>query len=150
MERAGDLLKNVFKGSLSQEGRRYSSFFKSWERILGKELAGNVKLIDIKKDILLVTASHPGWMQMVYMKRKKLLALINKLYPELSIKKIKISLASGGRENIQAGTKESQEKEHVENDPASEIDLKKELKTLENSELKYILKKLYTSIQRRR
>jgi len=132
------------------KGQRYSSFFKSWERVLGKGLAGNIKLIDIKKDTLLVSASHPGWMQMVCMKKDKLLSLLNKLYPELAIKRIKISLGAVNMKNEQSATQVTKKDDSVENDPALEIDLKKELKTLDNSKLKDVLKRFYTSICKRR
>ena len=150
MERVGDLLKDIFKGSLSAKGKRYYSFFKSWERILGKELSSNIKLNDIKKHTLLLTASHPGWMQMVYMKKDKLLYLINKLYPELTIKDIKISLGKVDVEKTTSIVQEQGEQGLVTNDPPLEIDLKKELTTLENGDLKDILKKLYTSVYKRR
>ena len=92
MERAGDLLKHIFKGKLSEKGQRYSSFFKSWKRILGKELAKNIKLVDIKKDTLLVSACHPGWMQMIQFKEKKILRYLKNQFPELGIRKLHVKL----------------------------------------------------------
>jgi hypothetical protein len=150
MERARDLLKDIFKGSLSQKGQRYYSFFKSWERILGKELSKNVRLVDIKKDVLLVSARHPGWKQMVYMKKHRLLALLNNLYPELAIKNIKISLLREDVPEIQSTAGKKQYEDNKKENTASEIDLRKEMKPVENGELRKILKRLYSSIHKRR
>jgi hypothetical protein len=143
MERAGDILKSAFKDSLGGKGRRYASFFSAWEKILGEEPARNLKLTDIRNDTLLITASHPAWSQLIVLKKEKLIAVINRLYPEFHIKNIRVSLHSGTK---------SAEKNTIlpaGNGIAGDIDLKDELKNMKNGDLKEVLKKLYKSIRKK-
>ncbi len=149
MERAGDILKGAFKGSLSGKGRRYAAFFSNWEGILGREAAKNIKLVDIKKETLLLTATHPAWLQMITIKKDRLISVIKRTYPELGIKNIKITLRSEKSEQKQKQTKPVGDETDRENEELSNIDLKEQLKTIKNTELKAVLQQLYKSIRKR-
>lgn len=64
--------------------------FSSWERLAGTDLASHTNLRDIEGDTLVIEVDHPGWAQMVSLKRKILLACVKKEYPGLGISRIRI------------------------------------------------------------
>ncbi|MBA7621137.1 hypothetical protein ES703_28494 [subsurface metagenome] len=89
MKKAGEILKSL----LDEEGKRnahlYSSFFRGWQKIVGTSLAEHSRVYDIKNKILLVEVDHPGWLQRLHFKKRAILRLVRKLYPELDIHDLK-------------------------------------------------------------
>jgi hypothetical protein len=52
---------------------------------IGERLAGNTRVIDLKKGILLVEVDHPGWVQYLRMYQKFIITGIKRELPELKI-----------------------------------------------------------------
>ena len=52
---------------------------------IGDRLAGNTRVIDLKKGILLVEVDHPGWIQYLRMYQKFIITGIKRELPELKI-----------------------------------------------------------------
>ncbi len=94
MRKADDILKGLLDNYDINLGNTYSSFFKSWPSIAGLDAAAHSHVKDIEGNCLLIEVDHPGWIQILQMKKKGILAGINKKYPELSIKEMKILLSS--------------------------------------------------------
>ena len=94
MARAGDILNTLLNGLIEknklEEGSEYYKFVSSWEKIIGQNMVGHTKIIDLKKGTLLVAVDHRGWIQMVRMKEKAMIKLIEQTYPSLEIRAIKI------------------------------------------------------------
>ena len=92
MKKIGDLLREYLrdKGWLSQNP--YAALFQEWTRIAGDALAGHCRLLDIEDGVLLVEVDHPGWMQMLQLRRKSLLDAARKAAPQARIEGLRIHL----------------------------------------------------------
>lgn len=105
---AGDVLRNLFEKIAPEEIRRSSQVFHGWEDIVGIETASHVFPIDIRNRSLLLESDHPGWSQKIRMRQEGILRAINRKYPELEIKSLKIRVSSG-KKSHQAIPKKKEE-----------------------------------------
>lgn len=86
MRRADDLIQRFLDSvGQSEDGARYVGLFRSWQPIVGERIAAHSQPVDVRGHSLVVEADHPGWVQMVMMKRTTIVREINRRYPELSI-----------------------------------------------------------------
>ncbi len=93
MERAGDLLRRFFEyHNLGKEGETYVSFFSSWARIAGRDLAAHSQIADIRHNAAIVEVDHPAWMQILQMKQKSVLESMKAQFPDLGIASIQMRL----------------------------------------------------------
>jgi len=97
MEKAGNLLNHLLGSALSREAEKYSSFFHFFNDILGEQLARQVHIRDIEKNVVIAEASHPGWIQTFGLKKAEFLTRISSRYPELKIRDIHVKLAGRGK-----------------------------------------------------
>ena len=95
-----------------------------------------------------MTSEHKTWIT-ITIKKDRLISVIKRTYPELGIKNIKITLRSEKSEQKQKQTKPVGDETDRENEELSNIDLKEQLKTIKNTELKAVLQRLYKSIRKR-
>jgi predicted nucleic acid-binding Zn ribbon protein len=91
MKKAGDFLKGFFD-NLGISSEKTKTIYSCWNEIAGKEIADNSSIVDIKKEIVFVEVSHPGWIQIINLKKDLLLKNINDKFPEKEIKEIKVFL----------------------------------------------------------
>ena len=87
---AGDILKELF--SSMKISRREETIFDVWPDLVGDEAAEHLKIQDIKSKTLLLTADHPGWVQMAQLRKNEILEKIKGRFPDKYINNIKISL----------------------------------------------------------
>ena len=87
---AGDILKELF--SSMKISRREETIFDAWPDLVGEEAAEHLKIQDIKGTTLLLTADHPGWVQMARLRKNEFLEKIKGRFPDKYIDNIKISL----------------------------------------------------------
>ncbi|MFP4204909.1 MAG: DUF721 domain-containing protein [Spirochaetaceae bacterium] len=92
MERAGDLVEAFLRMHNITGGQKYVQFFRSWHRIVGTDLAAHTQVTDIDRGALKVQVDHPGWMQMLQMKREEILSRIAREYPQLEIRTMQMRL----------------------------------------------------------
>lgn len=92
MKKAGDILGDYMRNLHLNMENGYSSVFKSWTHIAGEDLTSHSTVKDLKNGILLVEADHPGWIQLLQMRKKKILKKVQKNYPELDIIDIRFIL----------------------------------------------------------
>lgn len=59
-----------------------------WKDIVGAKYAEHVKILDIRKDVLMLQSDHPSWSQLVSMDKQRILRVLNRDYPSLGIKRI--------------------------------------------------------------
>ena len=88
--RAGDVLKNVFDKIVPDEAENYSRFFSGWDKIVGPELSMHVRPKEIINGSLILETDHPGWIQRMRMNQERYLKDIQKSYPELEIRKLRV------------------------------------------------------------
>ena len=94
MDRAGDLLEAFLRLHNITGGEEYVAFFKSWHRIVGTDLAAHTRVTDIKNGALKVEVDHPGWMQILQMKKEEILSRVSAKYPQLEIRTLHMRLVS--------------------------------------------------------
>jgi predicted nucleic acid-binding Zn ribbon protein len=87
---AGDILKELF--SSMKISKREETIFDVWPDFVGDEAAEHLKIQDIKSKTLLLTADHPGWVQMAQLRKNEILEKIKGRFPDKYIDNIKISL----------------------------------------------------------
>lgn len=90
MKKIGDVLREYLrdKGWLSENP--YAALFKEWEKVAGNLLSGHCRLMDVENGVLLVEVDHPGWMQMVLLRKKALLDAARKAAPGGRIETLRV------------------------------------------------------------
>lgn len=92
MKKAGSFIDQIFE-DLEMSGDTQQgmvSLFSSWERIAGTDIASHTTIRDVEGSTLVIEVDHPGWAQMVSLKKTILLNGIKMEYPELGITRIRI------------------------------------------------------------
>ncbi len=92
MKKAGDLLKNIFESFNIKEPKDGKTITSSWQEIAGKELSEHTRIKDIRKDTIYIEADHPGWLQILELKKRSIIGNINAIFPDKGITDIRISL----------------------------------------------------------
>lgn len=86
MRRVDELIQRFLDSvGQSEEGSQYVGLFRSWQPIVGERIAAHAQPVDVRGHSLIVEADHPGWVQMVMMKRSQIIREIGRRYPQLSI-----------------------------------------------------------------
>lgn len=91
-KKAADLIKALVGDIKLEHGKEYYSFFSGWERTVGTDIASHSRVREIERGTLIVAVDHPGWAQMIQLRKKKVLTACKKEYPELNIKDIRLVL----------------------------------------------------------
>jgi hypothetical protein len=116
---AADLINSVYASIDTSKINDTNKFINSWENIIsgikpdGLKLAAHSKIIDLKNNVLLVETDHPGWTQLLQMRRKYILNGLKIKFPELKIHTIAFKLKSDHfemRENLRETTFEAMDK----------------------------------------
>lgn len=94
MKKAGDILGDYMRNFHTNIETGYSSVFKGWSKIAGEDMVSHSSVKDLTNGILLIEADHPGWIQLLQMRKKKILKNIHKFYPELEVINIRFILKS--------------------------------------------------------
>ncbi len=91
---AAEILKSYFDNQQINQAEEYHSFFSSWRDLAGLDLASHSSPKDIRNNTLIVDADHPGWVQMIYMKKKTILKNIRSRFPLLDINDLRVLYTS--------------------------------------------------------
>lgn len=92
MKKAHEILNFFLENSQIQTGETYHSFFRSWVKIAGLDAAAHSRVKDIRGSIVFIEVDHPGWIQIIQMKKQSILKKIQKSYPELGIRELRLQL----------------------------------------------------------
>ena len=87
---ASDILKELFSNMRIAE--REETIFDAWPALVGDEAAEHLRIQDIKGKTLLLSADHPGWVQVAQLRKNEFLEKIKGRFPDKYIDNIKISL----------------------------------------------------------
>lgn len=85
MRKAEDLIQRFLDTIGQSEGSVYVGLFRSWQPIVGERISAHAQPVDVRGHTLIVEADHPGWVQMVMMKRSRIIGELGRRYPELGI-----------------------------------------------------------------
>jgi predicted nucleic acid-binding Zn ribbon protein len=95
MKKIGDLLKEFLREKGWLSGNPYDPLFQEWKRIAGDALAAHSRLIDVQNGVLLVEVDHPGWLQMLQLRKAPLLEAARRAAPLASIEGVRVRLGAG-------------------------------------------------------
>lgn len=138
---AGEIFSELLNSILPPESLEYASLCGVWEEIAGKELAHYVKPLDMARGFLILGTDHPGWIQKIRMTEETIIKEIERRYPGLGIKGLKIRM-----EKIESA-KAVRSQEGIQPEPET---IKKPLNQAENEKEKEFFKLLETMRQRAR
>ncbi|MDR1099265.1 MAG: DciA family protein [Treponema sp.] len=97
MKKAGELLSVIIDENILHQAQGYSRLVYSWARITQKHgisaAADHSRIRDLKRNILLVEADHPGWIQILQTTGHKLLEDLQCQFPDLAITGISFRLS---------------------------------------------------------
>ncbi|TVQ40420.1 MAG: DUF721 domain-containing protein [Spirochaetaceae bacterium] len=92
MERAADILDGFFRRSNISGGRAHVAFYRSWEEIVGQDLASHTNLTEIRNNAVCIEIDHPAWMQMLQLRQAAILARIQKRFASLEVHSLQMRL----------------------------------------------------------
>jgi len=68
----------------------FHALFGGWQELAGPSLAEHCRAYEVRHHSLLVEADHPGWMQLLLMQKKAILARIRQRFPQLELRDIRV------------------------------------------------------------
>jgi len=146
MEKAVDVLKLFLKNEHQlKEAERVSELFDMWTKLAGINIASHSKIADINRNLIFVQVDHPGWMQVIQLQEEQILRKIQKAFPALEIKGLRMFLSERGADPpplLQENSDTQQEKEISELGKADS----EAVENIQDDEFKQLLKKLGKSI----
>jgi hypothetical protein len=87
------LLSSFFNEDKLRRGEEVTTFFSSWQSLVGPRLAAHSRISDIDRGLLVVEAEHPGWIQLLQLRQSAILEEVIRRYPELGLRGIVFRLA---------------------------------------------------------
>ena len=90
MKKAAEVLAHLLERSRAAEGSPAGSLFGEWQDIAGVSLAEHCRVYDVRHHNLFVEVDHPGWMQLLLLAKRKLLAKLRQRFPQLEIRDLKV------------------------------------------------------------
>jgi predicted nucleic acid-binding Zn ribbon protein len=94
MKKIGDLLKDFLREKGWLAGNPYEPLFMDWKRIAGEALAGHSRLVDVQNGILLVEVDHPGWLQMLQLRKAAIMDAARRMAPLASVEGMRVRLST--------------------------------------------------------
>jgi hypothetical protein len=74
----------------------FPSLFGGWQELAGPSLAEHCRAYEVRHHCLLVECDHPGWMQLLLIQKKPILAKIRQRFPQLGMRDIKVRVQPAG------------------------------------------------------
>lgn len=132
----------MFDANLKDAGRSHSAF-RIWNEIVGDNIASHSKVKDVHNGTLVIEVDHPGWSQMVRLAEPRILATIQKRYPELGVRAFRI-VAGDEQNGLATGFATGSAALRADPPPelAKEIDLLRDTDTPEHREFAKLLERL--------
>ena len=106
MKKAGEVLSALFRENFGdtflETARSNAGLFSSWTQIVteawqseedSSAAASHSRICELEKGQLLVETDHPGWIQILQTKQQELLEIMQRRYPELSIRSLAFKLS---------------------------------------------------------
>lgn len=94
MQRIGELLKAFLSSRLTHDGERVVELVAAWHEMAGTASA-HVRVRDVRSGIVVLEADHPGWGQLMGMRKPSILKVLRERFPEMDLKDIRVVVGSG-------------------------------------------------------
>jgi len=141
VKKAAEILARILEEKARGIGTTYSSVFGGWSWIAGESLAEHSRVYEVKNRNLFVEVDHPGWMQLLLMKKPQILRSVKRKYPVLNIKDLKIKVNLSYQKSTPADAIPEKETLGTSNEQVSEVD--RIVSAVSSDELKEHLKRLF-------
>ena len=93
MRKVGDVLRDFLKERGWPSEDPYGPLFRGWEDIAGPELGTRSRVVEVEDGVIVVEVEHPGWLQMLQLKKRSLLEAARKAVPLCTISDIRGRMA---------------------------------------------------------
>ena len=93
MRKAGDVLRDFLKERGWPTEDPYGPLFRAWEDIAGPELGTRSRVVEVEDGVIVVEVEHPGWLQMLQLRKRALLEAARKAAPLCTIQDIRGRMA---------------------------------------------------------
>jgi hypothetical protein len=144
VKKAAEVLAQVLDEKQRKLGQAYSSIFTTWPQIVGDSMSDHSRVYEISNGYLFIEVDHPGWMQLLLMRKPRILNAVKRKVPAMSIRdlrvKVNLNYASTTREDEPPVEKGADEPEV--GDPQG-VEIDRILATVSQEELKKRLKRLF-------
>jgi predicted nucleic acid-binding Zn ribbon protein len=77
----GDVLRDFLKEHGWPTEDPYAPLFRGWDRIAGPELGSRSRVVEVEDGVIVVEVDHPGWLQMLQLRKRALLEASRKAAP---------------------------------------------------------------------
>jgi hypothetical protein len=92
MRKASDILARLLDENSRGKGQSYASVFRNWRDVAGLSLADHSRVYEIRHHNLFVEVDHNGWMQTLLLRKSRILGTLQRKFPELEIRDIKVRI----------------------------------------------------------
>jgi hypothetical protein len=113
LRKAGDIVSALFRERFGPEfmekARSNADLFSSWERVVSEvwprrfdsdrdkdevpAAAAHSRIRELERELLLIEADHPGWIQVLQTRQTELLSVVQRCFPEMGIRGIAFRLS---------------------------------------------------------
>ncbi len=87
------LVNGILDAVIPPEKKDIPPLFNSWRDVAGDDCAAHSRIIDYMEGILVIEADHPGWIQIILTRRKRILSALKRKFPGQRIYSVRIVLA---------------------------------------------------------
>jgi hypothetical protein len=145
VKKAAEILARVLDEKNRKLAQNYSSIFGTWSEIVGESLAEHSRIYEIGNGNLFIEVDHPGWMQLLLMKKPQILRVVKRKYPVMYVNDIKVkvnlSYPATIAEEAEPRADHNGSEHAVEGEQREELD--RMLSSVSQEELKQRLKRLF-------
>jgi hypothetical protein len=90
LERIGDVLRAILDARTVETGEKWHRFFSSWQHLVGPDLAGLSRLLEVERDEAVVVVEHPAAFQLLGLHKQAIMGRIAREFPELGIRGLRV------------------------------------------------------------
>jgi predicted nucleic acid-binding Zn ribbon protein len=82
VRKVGDVLRDFLKERGWPAEDPYAALFRGWEDIAGPELGARSRVVEVEDGVIVVEVDHPGWLQMLQLRKRAVLEAARKAVPD--------------------------------------------------------------------
>ena len=90
MKRISEIIDGMISSNPKFERLKLFSVRAAWNQAVGEVIAKKAKVVDIKRDTLVILCRDPMWMGEILLRKKKILAKMNEILGKEAFRDIKI------------------------------------------------------------
>jgi predicted nucleic acid-binding Zn ribbon protein len=103
VRKVGDVLRDFLKERGWPAEDPYAPLFRGWEGIAGHDLGSRSRVVEVEDGVIVVEVDHPGWLQMLQLRKRTLLAAAQKAVPRGRIEDLRGRIGRREGRHVPAG-----------------------------------------------